>query len=97
VLERLRAGGGQVRLDGLDAEELAAWRRASKVVQLRMLRVGHERLRRYGSAGRPDLHIFRTDQQEDAAAPTPCVPAPPVVPQDGGVRRPLGAGPFAGQ
>jgi hypothetical protein len=83
VLERVRAAGGHLPLEDLDDEELAAWRRASKIVQLRLLRVGHERLHRNSGPGRLDLRLTRTDREESAAARgyEQWSPPPPVVPR----------------
>jgi hypothetical protein len=67
VIERVRAAGGRLVLNGLDAEELAAWRHASKVAYLRLLRAGHERLQRFGQPGTLHLVLKRIDEK----------PAPP--------------------
>lgn len=68
-MERVRDAGGHLQLVGLDEEELAAWRRASKIVQLRMLRAGHERLRRRSGPGRLTLYLTRTDIPPPRARP----------------------------
>jgi hypothetical protein len=83
VLERVRAAGGHLLLEDLDDEERAAWRRASRIVQLRLLRVGHERLRRNSGPGRLDLRLTRTDREESEAAHgyERWSPPPPVVPR----------------
>jgi hypothetical protein len=57
VLEQLRRAGGQLRLVGLDAAELAAWRRSAKVAQLRLLRVGRQRLYRWAGDGELTLKL----------------------------------------
>ena len=69
VVNRVREAGGHLQLVGLDDEELAAWRRASKIVQLRMLRAGHERLRRRSGPGRLTLYLTRTDIPPPRARP----------------------------
>jgi hypothetical protein len=87
VLERVRSAGGRLQLEGLGEEELAAWRRASKTAQLRLLRVGHERLHRGGGPGRLDLLLTRTDrssadrEESGAADRRQWSPPPPVVPR----------------
>lgn len=69
VIERVRAAGGRLRLDDLDEGELAAWRHASKVAYLRLLRVGHERLRRSSAPG--SLHLFLERVDEEPPEPDP--------------------------
>ncbi len=62
VIERVRAAGGRLDLDDLAEDELAAWRHASKVAYLRLLRVGHERLHRSGAPGSLHLYLERVDE-----------------------------------
>jgi hypothetical protein len=83
VLERVRAAGGHLKMEDLGLEELAAWRRASKVLQLRLLRVGHERLQRYSGPGWLGLRLTRTDRDEPESAPNypQWTPPPPVLPR----------------
>jgi hypothetical protein len=57
VLEQVRRAGGHLRLVGLDTAELAAWRRSAKVAQLRLLRVGRQRLYRWTSDGELTLKL----------------------------------------
>ena len=76
VLERVRAAGGHLSLQDLDDEELAAWRRAAKTAQLRLLRAGHERLRRHGGPGQLKLYLVRTDRKAADTAGTWSPPEP---------------------
>jgi hypothetical protein len=65
VIERVRAAGGRLTVEGVSDDELDAWRHASKVAYLRLLRVGHERLHR-SSGLRPgslDLYLERIDEE----------------------------------
>jgi hypothetical protein len=47
VLERVAAAGGHLVLNDLDVDELAEWRHAARVAQLRLWRTGSARLRRW--------------------------------------------------
>jgi hypothetical protein len=62
VIERVRAAGGRLAVEDVDEEESAAWRHASKVAYLRLLRVGHERLHRSSRPGSLHLYLERIDQ-----------------------------------
>ncbi|MFV2019249.1 hypothetical protein [Micromonospora sp. LOL_023] len=69
VIKRVRAAGGRLSLDGVDEEELAAWRHASKVAYLRLLRAGHERLHR--SSGPGSVHLYLEQIDEEPPEPDP--------------------------
>src|SRR5436305_664332 len=63
VIQRVRAAGGRLAVEGVDEAELAAWRHASKVAYLRLLRVGHERLHRSSRPGSLHLYLQRIDEK----------------------------------
>jgi hypothetical protein len=84
VIERVRAAGGRLVLDGLNGEELAAWRHASKVAYLRLLRAGHERLQRFGQPGTLHLVLKRLDEK-----PAPPDPAKLAALRGQAAKRPL--------
>lgn len=63
VIERVRAAGGRLSLEGIDDGELTAWRHASKVAYLRLLRAGHERLHRTSRPGSLHLYLERVDEK----------------------------------
>lgn len=69
VIERVRAAGGRLSLEGVDEDELVAWRHASKVAYLRLLRVGHERLHRSSGLGSLHLYLQRVDEQRPESDP----------------------------
>jgi hypothetical protein len=84
VLERVRAAGGRLVLEGMDEDSLAAWRRAAKVAQLRLLRAGPQRLRSWSTPGKVMLFLAEVDgrgSEVPRAAPAEpssrtCVPPP---------------------
>lgn len=82
VLDRLRAAGGRLELEGLDQESLAVWRHAAKVAKLRLLRAGPQRLRTWSS---PDgislllVEVGRQGVESPALAPSE-TPPPQWVP-----------------
>jgi hypothetical protein len=69
VLERVRAAGGRLVLEGMDEDSLAAWlpgclaawRRAAKVAQLRLLRAGPQRLRSWSTPEKVMLLLAEVD------------------------------------
>ncbi|MEV2241070.1 hypothetical protein [Micromonospora sp. NPDC049891] len=63
VLDRVRAAGGRLKLEGLDEESLIAWRHAAKVAKLRLLRAGPQRLRSWSSPGGMSLLLVEVDRQ----------------------------------
>ncbi|MFY1668546.1 hypothetical protein ACN27G_01100 [Plantactinospora sp. WMMB334] len=69
VIKRVRAAGGRLSLKGIDEEELAAWRHASKVAYLRLLRAGHERLHRSSKPGSLNLYLERVDEKQPEPDP----------------------------
>jgi hypothetical protein len=69
LIKRVRAAGGRLVLTNLEPDELAAWRRASKVAYLRLLRAGHERLERSGQPGGLHLVLKRLDEKPAATDP----------------------------
>jgi len=95
VLEQVRHAGGELRLVDLDAADLAAWRRAAKVAQLRLLRVGRQRLHRWTGDGgltlklgllpEPDAdddELTHTEIEQMLRVSTP----PPVLPRPAELR-----------
>ncbi len=64
VLDRVAAAGGHLLLTDLDADELAAWRHAARVAQLRLWRTGSARLCKW---------TFGTSLRITAVAPHPLV------------------------
>ncbi|MDZ5447388.1 site-specific integrase [Micromonospora sp. 4G57] len=76
VLDRVRAAGGRLKLEGLDKESLAAWRHAAKVAKLRLLRAGPQRLRTWSSPGGMSLLLVEVDRQGVESSPL----APPDQP-----------------
>jgi hypothetical protein len=69
VIERIRAAGGRLAVEDVGDEELAAWRHASKVAYLRLLRVGHERLHRSSRPGSLHLYLERVDEKPSELTP----------------------------
>lgn len=67
VLERVRAAGGDLTVTDLSDQELTAWRRAAKVAQLRLSRVGPERIDQWavGTTLRLRLDLVRADDADD--------------------------------
>ena len=68
VLDRVAAAGGHLLLTDLDADELAAWRHAARVAQLRLWRTGSARLCKWTFG--TSLRITVTDP---SAPPKPSV------------------------
>jgi hypothetical protein len=75
VLDRVAKAGGHLVLDNLDSEDLAAWRRAARTAQLRLLRAGSARLSK-----RTSDNTLRISLIDPTAPPKPRRQASPTVP-----------------